>query len=228
GPGRPPARNTRGTARRRRATEKQGRDRSPDSGGNGAAPDSAGREGRGGSVSGYDPIACRGDLGPDAFAIDTGRTWLRLRRAGMNPRIVNLEDVPAQKRSHGEKFECEIAPVGARLESRKLGFNVTVVPPGKRAYPYHAHRGNEEMFFILEGEGSVRIAGATHRIRKGDFVSLPPGRDSAHQIVNDSAADLRYLAVSTMELPEVVEYPDSGKLAFLARTPGGRAPAPHS
>lgn len=109
-----------------------------------------------------------------------------------------------------------------------LGFNVTVVPPGKKAFPYHAHRANEEMFFVLEGEGSVRIDGTTHRIRAGDFVSLPPGRASAHQIVNDSRAPLRYLAVSTMITPEVVEYPDSGKLAVSAGTPGSRATTPET
>ena len=140
----------------------------------------------------------------------------------MKSRIVNLENVSFQKRSHGENFECQIAPVGAELDSKKLGFNVAVIPPGKRAFPYHAHRGNEEMFFILEGEGSIRIAGAVHRVRKGDFISLPPGRDSAHQIFNDSKAPLRYLAVSTMELPEVVEYPDSGKLGVIAGSHGGR------
>jgi len=140
----------------------------------------------------------------------------------MKSRIVNLENVPFQKRSHGEDFECQIAPVGAELESEKLGFNVTVIPPDKRAFPYHAHRGNEEMFFILDGEGSIRIAGEIHRVRKGDFISLPPGPDSAHQIINDSKAPLRYLAVSTMELPEVVEYPDSGKLGVIAGSPGGR------
>ncbi len=146
----------------------------------------------------------------------------------MKSRILNLEDVSFLKRSHGENFEAQIAPVGAQLDSKKLGFNVAVVPPGKRAFPYHAHRGNEEMFFILDGEGSIRIAGTTHKVRKGDFISLPPGRDSAHQIVNDSKAPLRYLAVSTMEVPEVVEYPDTGKLGVIAGTPGGRPPSEES
>jgi uncharacterized cupin superfamily protein len=143
----------------------------------------------------------------------------------MKSRIVNLENVTAVKRSHGESFECAIAPVGAQLESQKLGFNVTTIPPGKKAFPYHAHRGNEEMFFILEGEGSVRIAGEIHKIRTGDFISLPPGRDSAHQIYNDSNAPLRYLAVSTMMIPELVEYPDSGKLGVTAGSLVGRTPA---
>jgi uncharacterized cupin superfamily protein len=144
----------------------------------------------------------------------------------MKSRIVNIENVPFRSQSHGEGFECQMAPVGMVVDSQKLGFNVTLIPPGKKAFPYHAHRGNEEMFLILEGEGAIRIAGVTHKIRKGDFISLPPGRDSAHQIVNDSKLPLRYLAVSTREQPEVVEYPDSGKLAVTADWPGGGRPAP--
>lgn len=146
----------------------------------------------------------------------------------MKSRILNIENVPFIKRAQGKTFSCEIAPVGAELASWKLGFNVTVVPPGKRAFPYHAHRGNEEMFFILDGEGSVRLAGETHKVRRGDFISVPPGSDSAHQIINDSGAPLRYLAVSTMELPELVEYPDSRKLGMLAGTLGGRPTSPES
>ncbi|HEV8120204.1 MAG TPA: cupin domain-containing protein [Candidatus Polarisedimenticolia bacterium] len=144
----------------------------------------------------------------------------------MSSRILNLENVPLTTRGHGNKFESQFAPVGALLDSQKLGFNVTIVPPGKRAFPYHAHRGNEEMFFILEGEGSVRIDGETYTIRKGDFISLPPGRDSAHQIINDSQAPLRYLAVSTLESPEVVEYPDSGKIGAIDGKGGGRPQSP--
>jgi len=146
----------------------------------------------------------------------------------MKPRILNIENVSSTKRSHGESFEAQIQPVGVAIDSRMLGFNVTIIPPGKRAFPYHAHRGNEEMFFILEGEGSIRIAGTTHAIRKGDFISLPPGRDSAHQVINDSKGPLRYLAVSTMQVPEVVEYPDAGKIGVIAGTSGGRPPAEDS
>jgi uncharacterized cupin superfamily protein len=146
----------------------------------------------------------------------------------MKPRIVNLENVALITRGHGDKYESQFAPVGAQLDSQLLGFNVTILPPGKRAFPYHAHRGNEEMFFILEGEGSIRIDGETHRIRKGDFISLPPGKDSAHQILNDSNATLRYLAVSTMQTPELVEYPDSGKIVASYGKGGGRPPTPDS
>lgn len=140
----------------------------------------------------------------------------------MKPKILNIDQVKFLEWSGGDRFGYEIAPVGVEMESQKLGFNITVLPPGKRAFPYHAHRGNEEMFFVLEGEGSARLDGEVHKIRKGDFISVPPGRQSGHQIINDSNAPLRYLAVSTMELPEVVEYPDSEKIGIIAGTLGRR------
>lgn len=140
----------------------------------------------------------------------------------MKPKILNIENVKFLAWSGGDRFGYEIAPVGAEMEAQKLGFNITVLPPGKRAFPYHAHRGNEEMFFILEGEGSARLDGEVHKVRKGDFISVPPGRESGHQIINDSDAPLRYLAVSTMEVPEVVEYPDSKKIGVIAGTLGSR------
>lgn len=143
----------------------------------------------------------------------------------MKPPIVNVKDVPVMKQSHGKRFEFGIAWASNTLKAKKLGFNVTVVAPGKRAWPYHLHYVNDEMFFVLEGEGSIRIDGATHRIRQGDFISLPAGPGSAHQIVNDSKAPLKYLAVSTMEPIEIAEYPDAKKLGlFTGSAPGQPAP----
>jgi uncharacterized cupin superfamily protein len=75
------------------------------------------------------------------------------------------------------------------------------------------------MFVVLEGEGEVRIGAETFPVKKGDVIAHPPGGpDTAHQIVNDSDAELAYISVSTMMAAEVCEYPDSGKIAAF----GGR------
>ncbi|MEO7467217.1 MAG: hypothetical protein ABIV36_09400, partial [Sphingobium limneticum] len=48
------------------------------------------------------------------------------------------------------------------------------------------------------------------------------GTASAHQIINDGDTELRYLAISTMSEPDVIDYPDSGKFAVMAgAAPGG-------
>ncbi len=142
--------------------------------------------------------------------------------------IVNLDEVEMKPWSHGDKYEAKLGQVAARLGARKLGYNLTVLPPGKRAFPLHNHHVNEEMFFVLSGEGVVRIGKEHFSIRAGDFIASPPGGpETAHQIMNTSRTeDLRFLAVSTMQTPEVVEYPDSGKFgvrAELAPNPDGSA-----
>lgn len=75
------------------------------------------------------------------------------------------------------------------------------------------------MFVVLEGEGTLRVAGEMLPLRTGDVVFVPPGPDYPHQIINTSGAPLKYLSVSTQETPEICEYPDSGK--FLAESKNG-------
>src|SRR5215813_4968043 len=111
----------------------------------------------------------------------------------MEKRIINIADIELPPRPSAiaapatakQAFDSRIGSVGARIGARKLGYNITAVPPGKRAFPLHNHRVNEEMFFVLEGSGEVRIGGARHAIRKGDFIACPPGGpETAHQIIN--------------------------------------------
>lgn len=104
--------------------------------------------------------------------------------------------------------------------ARKLGAGVDIVPPGKRACPYHFHYAQEEMFVVLEGEGTLRVAGEMIPIRAGDVIGIPPGPEYPHQIINTSNALLKFLSISTQEVPEVCEYPDSGKYLAYARTKG--------
>ena len=74
---------------------------------------------------------------------------------------------------------------------------------------------------MLEGAGEVRIGEQTFPIGKGDVIAHPPGgTETAHQIVNTSNADLKYLAVSTVATPEICDYPDSGKFAVMTVGPG--------
>ena len=82
--------------------------------------------------------------------------------------------------------------------------------------------GNEEAIYVLAGEGTLRHADGTDAIRAGDYVALPAGEDGAHRVINDSEGALRYLALSTMRDPEVLVYPDSGKVgAMVGAPPGG-------
>jgi len=147
----------------------------------------------------------------------------------MDKPIINIADVTLDPRpplmspkgATTEKYDAKMGFIGTRIGARKLGYNLTAVPPGKRAFPLHNHQVNEEMFFILQGSGELRMGDAVHPVRTGDVIACPPGgKDVAHQIVNTGTEELRYLAVSTKESPELVDYPDSGKFGILAERPG--------
>jgi len=147
----------------------------------------------------------------------------------MTKPVVNIADIELQSRPAAfaatgpaaDRYDARMGRVGTRIGAQQLGYNVTAVPPGKRAFPAHSHGINEEMFFVLNGTGEVHIGKDIYPLRTGDFVACPAGGvETAHQIVNTSTEELRYLAVSTMRTPEICEYPHSGKFGVYAELPG--------
>jgi len=128
-------------------------------------------------------------------------------------RVVNIDELKLEHFSKGDAFESASVRIGPLLGAKDIGYSYDVVPPGKRACPFHSHRGEEEMFFIVKGRGTLRYGSETRKIRAGDVICCPTGGpETAHQIVNDSDAELAYLSVSTMLPAEICEYPDSGKV----------------
>ena len=131
----------------------------------------------------------------------------------IDSRVVNIDELKLGHLSRGDKFECKAARIGPLLGAKDLGYSYDVVPRGKRSCPFHSHRGEEEMFFIVKGNGTLRYGNETRRIRAGDVICCPAGGpETAHQIVNDSDAELTYLSISTMLPAEICEYPDSKKI----------------
>ena len=128
-------------------------------------------------------------------------------------RVINLDELKLEQFAKGETFESASVRIGPLLGAKDLGYSYAVVPPGKRSCPFHSHRAEEEMFFIVRGTGTLRYGSETRKIRAGDVICCPTGGpETAHQIVNDSDAPLAYLSVSTMMPAEVCEYPDSNKI----------------
>ncbi len=140
--------------------------------------------------------------------------------------IINLADVTFDDIEDSGYYTSRRARFSAGIGARKLGYNLTVLPPGKAQCPFHAHRGEEEMFLILEGEGELRFGAQRYPLRPHDVIACPTGGpEVAHQIINTGTTDLRYLALSNQVDVEVCEYPDSNKLgvfAFEANTPALR------
>ena len=77
------------------------------------------------------------------------------------------------------------------------------------------------MFIILKGKGTLRFGNKKFPIKKDDIIACPVGnRSVAHQFINDSKSDLKYLALGTKEEQDICEYPDSDKVLSRSNNSG--------
>ena len=136
--------------------------------------------------------------------------------------LINLDEVVFTDIEENGFYTSRRAQFSAGIGARQLGYNLTELPPGKAQCPFHAHRAEEEMFLILEGEGELRYGEQRYPLRRHDVIACPTGDAStAHQIINTGSSTLRYLSLSTQSDLEVCEYPDSGKVGVYAASAAG-------
>jgi len=138
--------------------------------------------------------------------------------------VRNIHEVELETYQREPRYDTRCGGVvGPRVKgtlARDLGAGYDILAPGRMSCPYHFHYAEEEMFVILEGEATLRVAGEMIPIRAGDVIDIPPGPDYPHHIINTSNAPLRYLSISTQKDPEICEYPDSGKYGVFTRQEG--------
>ena len=143
-----------------------------------------------------------------------------------HPNVVNLRAAEAREYSHGDRFACRTRWLTEATGATGLGCSWYEVPPGRSAFPHHFHCANHEALFVLGGHGTLRIGEERVAVAAGDYVTLPPGPQCAHQLQNTGDQPLTYLCMSTMVTTDVVGYPDSRKTAALAFAPGTAGEAP--
>jgi uncharacterized cupin superfamily protein len=136
----------------------------------------------------------------------------------LHEHVINLSEVPVDKINapQDSSFGGLCQRVGMHIGAQRLGYSFFTVPPGKAAFPYHTHAGNEEMIYVIDGQGILRFGKEELSVEAGAVVACPPGLDYPHQLINNGAADLHYFVVSTMDYPDLSEYPDSNKVGAYA------------
>lgn len=100
----------------------------------------------------------------------------------------------------------------------RLGMSLYELPPGQTQGPYHFHHGADELLLVLAGRPTLRTPDGERELAPGDLAHFPAGPAGAHQVWNRGGGPARYVIAATAVSPEVVEYPDSGKVAAMART----------
>jgi uncharacterized cupin superfamily protein len=137
-----------------------------------------------------------------------------------HPHVVNIDELKGANFTRGKRFGFSNKVLGRATAAQGIGCSWYEVPPGRTAFPNHFHCANEEALFILEGAGTLRIGAERIAVGAGDYVTLLPGPEHTHQLLNTGSAPLKYLCLSTTHRTEVVGYPDSKKIGAFGLPPG--------
>ena len=98
-----------------------------------------------------------------------------------------------------------------------LGASVYELGPGNFVV-YHFHHASEELMAVLRGRPTLRTGEGSRRLEEGEVVHFSAGPDGAHGVTNETDEPVRYLVASTLQSPEVAEYPDLKQITAQART----------
>jgi uncharacterized cupin superfamily protein len=134
------------------------------------------------------------------------------------PGIVAVADVPAEDRNRGE-FGAALRNIGVALGSGPTGMRHATIAPGRLNAPPHTHNAEEEMFVVLDGEGTLvlyDLDGAVTDevpVRRGHVVARPAASGVAHTF-RAGDAGLTVLSYGQRRGEDVAWYPRSAKLAF--------------
>jgi uncharacterized cupin superfamily protein len=120
-------------------------------------------------------------------------------------------------------FGMRAMRLGPRSGAQELGATLYEIDPGGAISPYHAHHGNEELLLVASGTPRLRTPDGVRTLEPGAVVAFPRGAAGAHRVFNPTGEPARVVIVSTMNHPEIAEYPDTGTWLTLVGPQDGKA-----
>lgn len=120
----------------------------------------------------------------------------------------NLLSPELDQASERDGYRWRAASVGQAVGAEQMGARLYELADGQRRGPYHFHHAIEEWLIVVAGSPLVRTPGGERRLQRGDVLCFPAGSGGAHQVSGPGTV----LVVSENRTPDVVEYPDSGKV----------------
>lgn len=78
--------------------------------------------------------------------------------------------------------------------SEHMDFRISTYQPMSYVEP-HAHKVQEQIYHVLEGEGLMELDGDRSVVRPGDYIFIPPG--VSHAIYNTGRTDLTFFVITS-------------------------------
>ena len=130
--------------------------------------------------------------------------------------IVGLTDVEAMPIAHGDARRGAHRPRQRARARAAAGSGTSRIAPDAEGAPPHCHTAEEELFVVLEGDGTLRLGDdQEHPVRTGSIVARPAGTGVAHSF-RAGEQGLTLLAYGQRDPRDVVFFPRSSTL----RVPG--------
>jgi len=123
----------------------------------------------------------------------------------MVSKVVHFNEVPIQKLK-GRDLCMMITEntVGAK----KMSGGILWMQPGEVVKPCHAHLNEEEILYIIKGEGKVWIDGEIYEVKTGDCVFFPAGSKHMLKNVGKSVMQVFFIYSPPTEPSKYEYYPD--------------------
>ena len=102
--------------------------------------------------------------------------------------VRNIEQVPAFTTKDGSEIRELLAHRNSVI--RKQSLAEARVAPGQSTAA-HYHPLTEEIYYILEGHGRMRVGEQQRDVGPGDAIAIPPGE--VHTITNSGEVTLKFL-----------------------------------
>jgi len=126
--------------------------------------------------------------------------------------IVNLAEATHSTRDR-EGHRGRWCRLGHQAGAKRTNLNHVALEPGQMGAPPHCHGAEEELFVVLDGDGSVLLGEDLHPVRRGSIVARPPATGVAHSFTAGEQG-LTFLAYGPREPNDIVYYPRSNKILF--------------
>ena len=102
--------------------------------------------------------------------------------------VRNLDQVPPFTTKDGSEIRELLAPRNSQIQQQSLA-EARVAPGSSTVAHYHIQ--TEEIYYILQGRGRMRIGDDIRDVGPGDAIAIPPG--AVHKLENIGDVELRLL-----------------------------------
>jgi uncharacterized cupin superfamily protein len=128
------------------------------------------------------------------------------------PTIVNVGEAEHSTRDR-EGHRGRWCRLGVAAGAKRTNLNHIALEAGQMGVPPHCHGAEEELFIVLDGDGTLLLGDDRHPVRPGCVVARPAGTGVAHAFTAGESG-LTFLAYGPREPNDIVYYPRSNKIFF--------------